>query len=184
MKSSFFTLFTLLIIPLQLYSQTAEYSAYNKGSIDTYWVSGGLGISGNEAIGLNASVYATLKGHCFSAQFIDMKENQWDINFKPVNSRFEINATYGRHAITDHTVAIAMFGLCYVKSNIHEVVGYDPYALFNNEIYEEVEKTALGITGKLQFLVKAKYFGIGPSLVVNYTKNKSNVSLFLDIAMG
>lgn len=183
MKKACLVFFFLLICHFLVFAQIPEDST-NKNRF-WVWASLGPGVSGSDALGGNLNANFVLNDEYFSVQYITMKENQFDFNiYKPDDSRYEINATYGAYTSSGHVLASASGGLCYINSIVHEVIGYNPDALFSNEIYSEVESASWGVTGKMQLLVRSKSFGIGPSLAISYSKNNSYLSLFLDVAFG
>jgi hypothetical protein len=187
MKRSILVFFLLLICQFSVFAQIPDVDSNKKDIENNFWawLSFGPGLSGNDALGINLNGNFVINNEYFSVQYINMKENQFDFNiYEPADSRYEINATYGIYNSYKHILASASGGLCYINRTFHEVSGYNDNALFNNEIYNEVTSASWGVTGKMQFLIRTKSFGIGPSLAVSYSEDKSYLSLFLDIAYG
>lgn len=187
MQRPFLVFSLLLVLPVLVCAQISETNNFPANPTRfSAWASAGIGFSDNQALGFNLNASIIVLNEFFTIQYLNMKTNQTDFNFfKPVDSRYEINATYGIHTAPKHVLAALSGGICYRKEHLNVVVGEKTNDLFGtNPIYEEVEKDGVGITVKGQLLVKTDSFGIGPSLVLSRVKSNTYLSFFLDIAFG
>ncbi|MDO9390701.1 MAG: hypothetical protein Q7U71_02895 [bacterium] len=183
-------LFLILLCAFSATAQVFDRSTVDKEEPKLGWISLGLGAA-DSLFGFNVNACILVSKHCFSAQYVQAKEILF-LNFsdKPENSRYEFNLTYGRKTSTNSVIALGSIGACYMNERIYEVVGSynddpDDWFGFGTEyIWAARQRSYYGIIAKGQILLRTKTLGIGPSIAVSFTGERTFLSIYLDVAFG